>query len=103
MESIRIEDKKYKSKKSLRAYVSWVGPKKVKPRIELQLLRNGCYHDSSIELCNGEISCTWENLEVYDSYGDEYVYKVIQLTKLEDYSTEISKYGLLIINRYKKN
>lgn len=104
MEDNNIKTKKYmeKKKKNLSAYVSWIGKKDViRPSVEIQLLQNGKYYGEEVLLRNGSICHTWEDLDIVDEFGDDYVYSVIQLTKLENYDTEISRYGLLIVNRYK--
>ena len=78
----------------------WVGGPSPKPKIELQLYRNGQEHLDPVTLSNGQTSHTWTDLDKTDHYGVDYKYTIDELSTPENYGKAVSEDKLSITNTY---
>ncbi|MEG6523109.1 collagen binding domain-containing protein [Desulfotomaculum sp. 1211_IL3151] len=78
----------------------WEGGPSSKPTIQLQLYRNGIEHGDPVELTDGQLSYTWNDVDKNDNTGKDYTYTVDELAVPANYVKAISKDGLIITNTY---
>lgn len=81
----------------------WEGGPDAKPTIELQLYRNGEKLGAPVELANGELSHTWNDVDLTDSAGKTYVYTVDEVSVPGGYEKSISADGLTVTNKFIKH
>lgn len=82
------------------AHKVWIGGPELHPDIQFQLLRDGDAYGLPVTLKDGELSYTWEELELTDMEGREYVFTVEEVETPENYITAISEDGLTVSNTY---
>ena len=76
----------------------WVDGPTEHPTIELQLYRDGVAYGKSVQLENSITTYVWENLNVTDKDGHEYVYTVDEINTPTNYKKTVA--GLTITNTY---
>lgn len=67
----------------------WDGGPDEKPIVEFQLYRNNEKYGDSVFLNSGTTEYTWEKLDKADSHGNEYKYRVDEISLIENYGKEI--------------
>lgn len=79
---------------------NWIGGPDtgVRPTIELQLYRNGEARLAPVTLINGQLSYTWNDLELTDGVGNNYIYTMDEV-EVPVFYTKTAE-GLTVTNTY---
>lgn len=85
-------------KRDVMVEVDWGLYTKVKPDIEIQLIRDGKAYLDPITLIDGETTYTYPDLDVADEFGVDYTYTIVESGDLDNFEISIS--GLKIKNTY---